>query len=87
MDSVLRNLTLGPSEPSRRQGQPDAQRAVPTRPMLASHPPTERTCVSSSSNGRSLPPEAEALCALLARANRRIEAERRSTSRDLRVVR
>ncbi len=48
---------------------------------------SERTCVERSSNDRSLPPEVEALCALLAGANRRIAAERRSTSRELRVVR
>ena len=54
---------------------------------LAMDRAAERTCVGSLSNDGSLPPEVEALCALLARANQRIAAERRSTSRKLRVVR
>ena len=66
---------------------PDTRSEARPRPALAADPPAERTCVGSSSNDRGLPPEVEALCALLARANRRVAAERRSTSRKLRVVR
>jgi hypothetical protein len=69
------------------QAQPDVVHAAPSSRGLAVNPPTDPTCVRSSSNDPGLPAEVEALCALLARANRRIAAERRSKSGKLRVLR
>ena len=75
-------------------GEPPPSRALPSAGIidppsraLARNPSSKRKCVGSSSNDGTLPPEVEALCALLAHANQRIAAERRSTSRKLRVVR